>query len=132
MERLTTQAWKRRAEWPLTVAAVAFLVSYSVEVLVPGLPRGVRLGLRVVDLLTWALFVVDYVVQVALAPQRRRHVLRHVPDLLVVLLPLLRPLRLLRLLPSSSSTPARSPGWTPSATPRAARSRPSARRCGGR
>lgn len=98
MERLTTQAWKRRAEWPLTVAAVAFLVSYSVEVLVPGLPRGVRLGLRVVDLLTWALFVVDYVVQVALAPQRLRHVLRHIPDLLVVLLPLLRPLRLLRLL----------------------------------
>ena len=98
MERLTTQAWRRRAEWPLTVAAVAFLVSYSVEVLVPGLSRGVRLGLRAVDLLTWALFVVDYVVQVALAPHRRRYVLRHVPDLLVVLLPLLRPLRLLRLL----------------------------------
>lgn len=98
MERLTTQRWQRRAEWPLTAAAVAFLVSYSVEVLVPGLPAGVRLALRAVDLLTWAMFVVDYVARVLLAPRRRSFVLRHVLDLLVVLLPLLRPLRLLRLL----------------------------------
>ncbi|SDU87678.1 voltage-gated potassium channel [Microlunatus sagamiharensis] len=98
MERLTTQGWQRRAEWLLTVAAVAFLVSYSVEVLVPGLPAGVRLALRAVDLLTWAMFVVDYVARVLLAPRRRSFVLRHLLDLLVVLLPLLRPLRLLRLL----------------------------------
>ncbi|GAA3551306.1 potassium channel family protein [Microlunatus spumicola] len=95
---MTPETWKRRGEWPLTVAAVLFLISYSWEVLQPGLADPVVRVLRVVDLLTWGVFVVDYVGQVVLAPARARWVLHHLPDLLVVLLPLLRPLRLLRLL----------------------------------
>ena len=90
--------WKRRGEWPLTIAAVLFLICYSWEVLQPGLADPVLLVLRVVDLVTWGVIVVDYVGQVALAEDRRHWVLHHLPDLLVVLLPLLRPLRLLRLL----------------------------------
>ncbi len=97
-DRVSLEGWQRSAEWPLTVAAVVFLVSYSLEVLVPGLSSGTRAVLRVVDLATWGMFVVDYVGRVVLAPARPRFVLHHLPDLLVVVLPLLRPLRLLRLL----------------------------------
>jgi voltage-gated potassium channel len=95
---MTLETWKRRGEWPLTAAAVLFLITYSWEVLQPGLPGPVVRVLRVVDLLTWSVFLVDYVGQVVLAPNRRHWVLHHVPDLLLVVLPLLRPLRLLRLL----------------------------------
>lgn len=95
---MTLETWKRRGEWPLTVLAVLFLISYSWEVLQPGLADPVLLVLRVVDLLTWGVFLVDYVGQVVLATDRPRWVLHHLPDLLVVVLPLLRPLRLLRLL----------------------------------
>jgi voltage-gated potassium channel len=45
------------------------------------------------------IFIVDIVVRLALADQRLRYLGRHWYDLLVIVLPLLRPLRLLRLIP---------------------------------
>ena len=42
-----------------------------------------------------ALFVIDFGVRVALAKRRGRYVLKHWLDVLVIALPLLRPLRLL-------------------------------------
>jgi voltage-gated potassium channel len=94
----TVDRWERGAEWPLAIAAVLFLVTYSWEILDPRLPEAVRVLFQVVDYATWAVFALDYVVRVALAEQRRRYVLRHLFDLAIVVLPLLRPLRLLRLL----------------------------------
>jgi voltage-gated potassium channel len=45
----------------------------------------------------WAAFAIDYVARLILATDRRRWFFRHILDILVVVLPLLRPLRLLRL-----------------------------------
>jgi hypothetical protein len=45
------------------------------------------------------IFVVDIVVRLILADQRARYLVRHWYDILVLALPLLRPLRLLRLIP---------------------------------
>jgi voltage-gated potassium channel len=97
---VTTQArldkWEHHAEWPLAAVAVAFLAAYSVEVLMQ--PHG--MFQRAVDLatfLTWAVFTIDYVVRLYLAPDRRKWFLHHLIDLAIVLLPLLRPLRLVRL-----------------------------------
>ncbi|HEY2984894.1 MAG TPA: ion channel [Jatrophihabitantaceae bacterium] len=47
--------------------------------------------------MSWALFALDYVVRLVLAGHRARYAGRHIPDLLVIALPILRPLRLLRL-----------------------------------
>ena len=49
--------------------------------------------------ISWAIFVVDIVVRLVLADRRGRYLLRHWYDVLVLALPLLRPLRLLRLIP---------------------------------
>jgi voltage-gated potassium channel len=46
---------------------------------------------------TWGIFIVDYIANLVLAPQRWRWFRTHILDLLVVVLPILRPLRLLRL-----------------------------------
>lgn len=81
------------------VAAIAFLAAYAVPILHPALPGWLRAICWWTTWLTWALFVVDYVVRLVLAEGRRAFVLRHWLDLLVIALPLLRPLRLLRLLP---------------------------------
>ena len=45
----------------------------------------------------WVLFGVDYLVRLALAPDRTHWFLHHLMDLAVIALPVLRPLRLLRL-----------------------------------
>ena len=91
-------AWERRTEWPLAACAILFLVSYAWDVLQPDLSRHIRAVLTLIDYLTWAFFVLDYVVRVYLAHPRGRYVLRNLLDLAMLALPVLRPLRLLRLL----------------------------------
>lgn len=88
------EAWERRAEWPLAAVALIFLAAYAVGVLAQ--PRGSAVGLIIWA--CWLVFAVDYVVRLTLAPQRWRWFYRHLLDLLIVALPLLRPLRLVRLL----------------------------------
>ena len=89
--------WIETTEWPLMVAALAFLAAYAWPILDPGLPTGAALTCAAVTWSAWAVFAVDYVARVVLAPERRRYVIRHLHDLAVIVLPLLRPLRLLRL-----------------------------------
>jgi voltage-gated potassium channel len=89
------ETFERRTEWPLALAAIVFLAAYSVQVLAH--PRFYD-AMDVVMNVTWAVFVVDYVVRLILATDRPRWFLRHLVDLAVVALPLLRPLRLLRLI----------------------------------
>lgn len=88
--------WAALSEAPLTVAAVIFLAAYSWQVLAQP-PPDVDLWLQIVEWITWAAFLIDYVMRLKLADRRGRWVLRHLLDLAVVALPILRPLRLLRL-----------------------------------
>lgn len=86
----------RRTEWPLAGAALGFLAAYAVEVLAD--PTGAaRAVCEVVVDVTWAMFIVDYVVMLVLAEHRGRWFVRHLLDLAAIALPFLRPLRLLRL-----------------------------------
>ena len=59
--------------------------------------RGARTACHVVAYVTWVVFAVDYVLRLVLARRRGRYAVRHVPDLAMVVLPVFRPLRLLRL-----------------------------------
>jgi voltage-gated potassium channel len=91
------QRWEQRTEWPLTIVAAVFLIAYSLTVLVQDLSSAWHLLFRIVDYAAWVIFAVDYVIRVSIAEQRLRYFGRHLADLAVVVLPLLRPLRLLRL-----------------------------------
>ncbi|SEH64318.1 voltage-gated potassium channel [Mycolicibacterium rutilum] len=89
-------SWEKHAEWPLAAVALAFLLAYAVDVLAQ--PHGaVKTAVAVITAVTWVVFVVDYLVRLALATDRPRWFVRHLVDLAIVALPLLRPLRLLRL-----------------------------------
>ncbi len=90
--------WERATELPLIGLAVAFLAAYAWPVLDPGLEQPWRSLCTLVVWAAWAMFAVDYAVRLAQAADRRRWVLTHLLDLAVIVLPLLRPLRLLRLL----------------------------------
>lgn len=86
----------RLTEIPLLVSAIAFLIAYAWEVLEQP-QNGWGQFVDVVMWLSWAVFVVDYLVRLSLAEQKGRWFVRNLLDLFVVALPALRPLRLLRL-----------------------------------
>lgn len=90
------RAWERLTEWPLIAAALVFLVAYAWETIaaLQGAPRMIT---ETTMNIIWAAFVVDYLVRLVLAPARGRWFLGHLFDLAAVALPLLRPLRLLRV-----------------------------------
>ena len=88
--------WEKHAEWPLAAVAVVFLAAFSIEVLAR--PKGAAaVAVDVAAWTVWGIFALDYGMRLALASDRRRWFFRHLLDLAVVALPLLRPLRLLRL-----------------------------------
>ncbi|GLZ46032.1 ion transporter [Actinomycetospora sp. NBRC 106375] len=96
------EAWERRTDYPLTGLAVVYLAVYAVQVLAT---RPGQVGWWWLDValwVVWALFVIDYVVRIALARRRVRFVVRHPIDLLVALAPFFRFLRLLRLVAAIS------------------------------
>ena len=93
--------WQQAVDVPLTVAALLFLAAYSVVVIAP-LGSTISGALRVLILVTWALFPVSYIVEIALAIHPWQWARRHPVSLLFVLMPLLRPLRLLRVIAHSS------------------------------
>jgi len=91
------QRWDRYAEWPLAAAALLFLVLFSVQVLARPQGRDAHV-LWLISWIVWGLFILDYVVRLYLASNRWHWLLRHLLDFAIVALPLVRPLRLLRLL----------------------------------
>ena len=81
----------------MTVLAVLWL-PVLVAPLVAHLGPTVSETFVAIDYTLWALFVVEYVAKLALAPSRRTFVRTHMLDLVVIAVPFLRPIRALRVL----------------------------------
>ncbi|MFF2728710.1 potassium channel family protein [Streptomyces sp. NPDC058008] len=91
------QEWEQRTEVPLFLAALVFLTGYAVRVLAPhdeGTVRDLALALVCA---TWLLFAVDYGVRLRLSGLGRHFVRAHWLDTVVLVLPLLRPLRIVQV-----------------------------------
>ncbi|MCX4999382.1 ion channel [Streptomyces longwoodensis] len=89
--------WEQRTEVPLGIASLIFLGAYALHVLVPGMPAVWHDVCLTLTVATWGLFLLDYAVRWRLSGRRLGFVHTHWLDTLVVVLPLLRPLRIVRL-----------------------------------
>lgn len=93
--------YEQRTAMPLIVASLVYFVVYASQVLWLSVPPGTAVALDVVATLIWIVFIVDFAVRVALAERRVRYFFAHPVDILVILLPMFRPLRSLRVLASA-------------------------------
>ncbi|MEW2403744.1 potassium channel family protein [Streptomyces sp. NPDC046862] len=89
--------WEQRTQRPLFGLAVAFAVAYAIPIVWPGASGDVTRVCTAVEWAVWGAFAVDYLIRLLLAEERARFVRTHWLDLCAVVLPLLQPLRLLRL-----------------------------------
>jgi voltage-gated potassium channel len=92
------ERWEHKSEIPLLLLAVAFLIAYAWPVLDPGLHPDLATTLNVASWTVWLAFAVDFAVRLVLADDRWPYARRHWYDVALMALPMLRPLRLLRLL----------------------------------
>ena len=92
------EQWERRTDVPLLLLATAFLVAYVWPVLDPEMDPTARTFLDAVSWTVWGAFAIDFTIRIWLADRRWSYVLNHWYDVLLVVIPLLRPIRLLRLL----------------------------------
>ncbi|MEV0293270.1 ion channel [Nocardia sp. NPDC050710] len=90
------QSWERATSIPMLVLAVLFLGVYAWHVLDTGASPRLDAWLTRIDVLIWVLFAVDFATRLWLSGNRWRFVRTHPVDLLIVVLPPFRPLRLLR------------------------------------
>ena len=89
--------WEERADWPNTIAALVFLAAWSWPILDRGLASPWKGLCWWLTWATWAIFALDYVVRFCLAERRWAFLRESWLDLAIVVLPVFRPLRLLRV-----------------------------------
>ena len=89
--------WDRVVQLPLTLASLLFVGAYAWPIIDPSLARPWVLLCGTVVWVTWALLVVDLGMRLSLSEDRWAFLRRHPVDVAMVVLPILRPLQLLRL-----------------------------------
>jgi len=89
------QEWERRAQPYLFIASILFLTSYTVRVLIPGLSPGWGALWETVTIVSWAAFVAEYLARLVYSRDHWHFVRTRWLDLIVTVLPLLRPLRMI-------------------------------------
>ena len=90
---LTLGKWQRATEWPLTVLALVFLFAYSWEILAQSHIALCEATINVI----WVVFVIDYVVSISVADDKKTWFKNNLLLLASIILPIFRPLRLIRL-----------------------------------
>jgi voltage-gated potassium channel len=95
-------AYARRTDGVLLALGFVFLVVWTLGTVAVDLPRPVPLLIGLLSRLIWFVFVVDVVIRISLARSSWRFILRHPIDILAVLHPPLRPLKILAVFTSGS------------------------------
>ena len=96
MTETRLERYEKRTDWPLAGVALTFLGLYSVRVIAQ-LRGGAAEAIEYALIAVYCVFVVDYLVRLWLAEPRGKWFRRHLWELPIILLPFLRPLRLLAI-----------------------------------
>lgn len=93
-ETARSARWSQLTYWPLAIAAAVYLFTYTVHVI--GDVQGLWAAITTLTIgLIWGMFIVDYLVKLRLSHPRRLWFRTHKSDLVLALVPALRPVRLL-------------------------------------
>jgi len=91
------EAWERRVDPALGLGGILFLVAYALPIIRPALSGAIRAVCDGIIATLWVAFIIDYLVRLYLARDKRFFIRHNLIDLIALALPMLRPLRLLRL-----------------------------------
>jgi voltage-gated potassium channel len=90
--------WEERFEKYIVALSLIFVVVLIIPI-VHSISGAWRSHLDRIDIGIWAIFVIDYIGKFTIADNKRAFIKSHVFELLIIILPFLRPLRILRVIP---------------------------------
>ena len=93
-EAVVSKVWENL----LTVLAVVYLAAFSYPAFVSEISAADLNKLELVQWATWIIFALDVIMGLLKAPNRKRYLKTHPLEIVSVVLPFLRPLRLLRVI----------------------------------
>lgn len=96
--------YEDKTQHALTFLALVFLVIYAGQVLVESTNEVMVRLLNFLSWIIWAVFLLDYLFRIYLATDRMSYFKRRILELVVIALPMLRPLRSLRVLSLANLT----------------------------
>ncbi len=88
--------WQQVTAWPVIALSFAYIAVYVAPIYWYPLNHGLSVTCRVAEYAIWAVFIIDYVVQLSLAPDRRYFLRHEWLTLLFVIFPFFRPVRAVR------------------------------------
>ena len=105
---MTLKEWQKKAALPTLILSLLYTVSFVYPIYWYPVSHEVKTFCLVINYLTWAAFAFDYLIQMKLAPDNRKYFKSHIFELLLVVLPVFRPLRALRALAFTAQAGIRS------------------------
>ena len=94
MATVTKRVWNET----LTFLALVFLITFSYPAFEPNISSTTQSNLDLLQWIIWGAFALDLLMGLVTATNRKRFIIKHPLDIAAVLLPFLRPLRLLRVI----------------------------------
>ena len=82
----------------LTALAVLFLIAFSIPAFVTDLTDEVQSAIEIIQWVCWLAFAIDLIFCLANSKDKKDYLLKHPLEIASVLLPFLRPLRLMRVI----------------------------------
>lgn len=92
------EAYEDRTSLLMVVLALVYLGVFAAQVLIYPLPTGAALALDIVSYAIWITFAIDLAVRTWMAPHRLAYLGKHPIDVLAVIVPAFRSLRVLRVI----------------------------------
>ena len=89
---------KRLWSETLTLLALVFLIAYSYPAFVTPISAETQSLIEIVQWVCWLAFAIDLLVGISISTSKLNYLKHHILDVAAVLLPFLRPLRLMRVL----------------------------------
>jgi len=89
-------SWQQVSAWPVIILSFAYIGVYIAPIYWYPLRPGLVTTLRVAEYVIWAVFIIDYAVQLSLAVNKRQFLRKEWLTLLFVVFPFFRPVRAVR------------------------------------
>lgn len=96
-DRQRLSRYEQRTTIPLVVLAVGFLSLYAIPILWPDISATLHWVVDALSAIVWFVFVIDLGTRAFLSGRPVAYLIRHPIDFLLIALPMLRPLRVLRV-----------------------------------